>query len=173
MSRFNALMERAKQSPDYKRKAARALVTADLRILIANADKTHKDVAEAIGISQAALSAKLSGDKNLTLDSIVDIAAAVGAEVDLVFRPAGSKRALQTWEAAAKAEHVRNRIADILRKNLDFLAIYARPASPVSRISAVQAACANDSGFKKYADSAHHRSIKSINIPWQATADAA
>ncbi len=50
------------------------------------------------------MSAKLSGDKNLTLDSIVDIADAAGAAVDLVFRPAGSPRARQMWEASSETD---------------------------------------------------------------------
>ena len=114
MSRLNKLFERTRETPEYKRKAARAAVTADLRILIAQAEKSQKDVAEFIGISPAALSAKLSGDKNLTLDSIVDIAAATGAAVDLVFRPAGARRALQMWETRAKADSVLDRAITIL-----------------------------------------------------------
>lgn len=163
-------MDRAKQSPDYKRKTARALVTADLRILIANAEKTHKDVAETVGISQAALSAKLSGNKNLTLDSIVDIAAAVGAEVDLVFRPAGSKRALQMWEAAAKAEQERHRTTDIQRKKQAFFDTYVGAAPFVMRMPSLQATCANDNGFEKYAESAHLRRIEHIDNRWEKAA---
>ncbi len=114
MSRLNKLFERTRESPEYRRKAARAAVTADLRILIAHAEKSQKEVAEFIGISPAALSAKLSGEKNLTLDSIVDIAAATGAEVDLVFRPVGTKRALQMWEARAKTDSALDRAINIL-----------------------------------------------------------
>lgn len=101
MNRLNKLFERVKNSPDYKRKAARAALTADLRILIANSGKNYKEIAEEIGISPAALSSKLAGNKNLTIDSIVDIASAAGSEFDIVFRPAGRERSRQTWEKAA------------------------------------------------------------------------
>lgn len=116
MSRLNKLFEQTKETPEYKRKAARAAVTADLRVLIANANKSQKEVAEHIGITPAALSAKLSGTKNLTLDSIVDIADAVGAAVDLVFRPAGSKRVPQMWEARAETDRVLDRATALLKE---------------------------------------------------------
>jgi transcriptional regulator with XRE-family HTH domain len=114
MTRLSKLFEQVKSTPDYKRKAARAAVTADLRILMANAGKSQKEVAEAIGISPAALSAKLSGDKNLTLDSIVDIAGAAGAEIDVVFRAAGTPRTRQMWEDNAQANDMLDQAAILL-----------------------------------------------------------
>jgi transcriptional regulator with XRE-family HTH domain len=53
-----------------------------------------------IGISPAALSKKLGGETNLTLDSISNIADVVGATFDVVFRPKNAPRAKQTWESA-------------------------------------------------------------------------
>lgn len=160
MSRLNKLFERTKESPEYRRKAARAAVTADLRILIAHAEKSQKDVAELIGISPAALSAKLSGEKNLTLDSIVDIAAATGAEVDLVFRPAGSKRAFQMWEAHAKADNVLDQAITILTmveelkveqqamqatlNSMSRMAFRNRQSRNLTQGFKMEAACAND-----------------------------
>lgn len=96
--RLASIFQKAKQSPKYKRKAHQAEVSADLRVLIALSGKNFKEVAAAIGISQAALSKKLGGETNLTLDSISDIAEAVEADFDIVFRPKGAQRALQTWE---------------------------------------------------------------------------
>lgn len=152
MSRLKDLLNRAKQSPDYNRKMARAAVTADLRILMANAEMSQKEVAEKIGISPAALSAKLSGDKNLTLDSIVDIADAVGSAVDLVFRPAATKRALQTWEVDAKTERLLDRAAAILREAEALREAYASVAAFEERMPAELAQSANDDRFEKYAE---------------------
>lgn len=154
MNWLNKLYERTKDSPEYKRKIARAGVTADLRILIANAEMSQKEVAEKIGISPAALSAKLSGEKNLTLDSIVDIADAVGSAVDLVFRPAGTKRALQTWEVDAKTERLLDRAANILREAEALREAYTSVALFEVRMPAEPEQSANDDRFEKYAEAA-------------------
>lgn len=151
MSYLNRLYEQTKNTLAYKRKAARAAVTADLRILIANANKSQKEVAERIGISPAALSAKLSGDKNLTLDSIVDIADAVGAAVDVVFRATESKRAYQPWEAEAESARKLDRAAALL------VAVEAMHEAYMNAVNASPAtlraanSCANDERFEKFA----------------------
>ncbi|MFH1493769.1 MAG: helix-turn-helix transcriptional regulator [Pseudomonadota bacterium] len=99
--RLASFFQRAKQSPKYKSKMRQAEVSADLRLLIAESGKNFKDISTAIGISQAALSKKLGGEANLTLDSISAIAEAVGADFDIVFRHKEATRALQMWESAA------------------------------------------------------------------------
>lgn len=163
MSKLKNLLDRAKQSPDYKRKMARAEVTADLRILIANANKSQKEVAERIGITPAALSSKLSGSKNLTLDSIVDIADAVGAAVDLVFRPADSKRAPQMWEADAMAARTIDRAMELLREVETLHQAYASAAQFGRRTPTTTAPCANDVQFKRFGERGIDRSARQTN----------
>lgn len=104
MNRLNRLFERVKNSASYNKKAARAALSADLRILIANSGKTHADVAATLKISPPTLSRKLSGSSNLTIDSIGEIARALGMDFDVVFREAEEPRALQPWTRRAADE---------------------------------------------------------------------
>lgn len=60
---------------------------------------SYKKVAEVAGISAPALSKKLGGESNLTLDSIFSIAQAVRADFDIVFRPEGAPHAHQSWDS--------------------------------------------------------------------------
>ena len=73
-------------------------VAADLAILIAKEGLRRKDVASKLGISEAALSSRLKGDANLTLDTIGGICDAASVEFDLVFRRRGAQRNLSYWE---------------------------------------------------------------------------
>lgn len=101
--RLARFFEQSRNRPDYMKKAHQAEIAADLRLLIANSGKSYKEVAQAAGISAPALSKKLGGDSNLTLDSILAIAMAVDADFDVVFRARNAPRAMQPWEAEAKA----------------------------------------------------------------------
>lgn len=101
--RLAHFFEVSRSRPDYMKKAHQAEIAADLRVLISNSGKSYKDVAQAAGISAPALSKKLGGDSNLTLDSILAIATAVGADFDVVFRAKDAPRALQPWETDARA----------------------------------------------------------------------
>lgn len=96
--RIERILAASKSRPDFKQKRHQAEIAADLRILIANSRKSYKDVAAALGISAPALSQKLGGDTNLTLDSILSIAQTVGADFDIVFRQDGARHAFQPWE---------------------------------------------------------------------------
>lgn len=113
--RLARFFQKAKQDPNYKKKAHQAEISADLRILIAHSGKSFKEVAALAHISPPALSQKLGGDSNLTLDSILAIAQAVGADFDVVFRAENAPRAAQPWEEATT---VRNELA-LARQLLD------------------------------------------------------
>jgi len=102
--RLARFFEQSRNRPDYMKKAHQAEIAADLRLLIANSGKSYKEVAQAAGISAPALSKKLGGDSNLTLDSILAIAMAVDADFDVVFRARNAPRAMQPWEIEAKTE---------------------------------------------------------------------
>lgn len=112
--RLASFFHKAKQDPKYKSKARQAEVSANLRILIAESGKSFKDVAAVIRISQAALSQKLGGETNLTLDSISAIADAVGADFDIVFRKKEAKRACQAWENDDETRCILNKAEALL-----------------------------------------------------------
>jgi len=82
-------------------------------VLIAASGKTFKEVADVIGISAAALSKKLGGETNLTLDSIVDISGAIEADFDIVFRPKSAHRTRQPWEAKATIDAITTLYSEI------------------------------------------------------------
>ncbi len=116
--RLANFFQKAKESPKYKSKMRQAEVSADLRLLIAESGKKYKDVATVIGITPAALSKKLGGETNLTLDSISAIAEAVGADYDILFRPKDAKRALQMWDRAAEADGILEKAGSLLEEIL-------------------------------------------------------
>lgn len=74
-------------------------VASDLAIVIAKANLKRKDVASALNISEAALSIRLNGSQNLTLDSIGGICEVAGCDFDIVFRRADEAVASSFWES--------------------------------------------------------------------------
>ncbi len=76
----------------------RQRVASDLAILIAKAGMKRKDVAHRLDITEAALSIRLNGSTNLTLDSIGGICDAAGFEFDVHFRRPEEAPALSFWE---------------------------------------------------------------------------
>lgn len=85
---------------DIKNRAAerRQRVASDLAILIAKAGLKRKDVAQRLEITEAALSIRLNGKTNLTLDSISGICDATGYDFDVHFRRAEAVPAMSFWE---------------------------------------------------------------------------
>lgn len=100
-------------------------VAADLAILIAKEGLRRKDVAQKLGISEAALSSRLKGDANLTLDTIGGICDAASVEFDLVFRKRGSQRYLSYWEQVEPSG-----AATVVRQDMSHLLHRARQVSP-------------------------------------------
>lgn len=87
----------------WKDSAAQALrrrmdVAADLGIAIAESQQTRKEVAERAEMKPALLSRQLSGEVNLTLDSIGRICDAIGYDFDVILRKAIEPAARQPWE---------------------------------------------------------------------------
>ncbi len=76
----------------------RQRVASDLAILISKAGLKRKDVAKRLDITEAALSIRLNGTTNLTLDSIGSICDAAGVEFDIHFRRPEDAPALSYWE---------------------------------------------------------------------------
>ena len=116
--RLASYLSQSKSQPGHSRKVHQAEVAADLRVLIAASGKTFKEVADVIGISAAALSKKLGGETNLTLDSIVDISGAIEADFDIVFRPKSAHRARQPSHRPDQRRHRRLMIDLILAGSL-------------------------------------------------------
>lgn len=76
----------------------RTKVAADLGVLLAVTGLKRKDVAARLDISDAALSIRLNGTSNMTLESIGSICDAAGVEFDVVFRRKDDERARHFWE---------------------------------------------------------------------------
>jgi transcriptional regulator with XRE-family HTH domain len=76
----------------------RQRVASDLAILIAKAGLKRKDVAQLLEITESALSIRLNGKTNLTLDSIGGICDATGYDFDVHFRRAEEAPVMSFWE---------------------------------------------------------------------------
>lgn len=73
-------------------------VAADLTLLLHHAGKTRADLARTLGWSRARVTQVLSGDGNLTVQTIAAVAQALGYTFDAVFRKTGAQAASQPWE---------------------------------------------------------------------------
>lgn len=73
-------------------------VAADLALLLHHAGKTRADLARATGWSRARVTQVLSGDGNLTVQTVVAVSKALGFTFDVVFRKIGEFAATQPWE---------------------------------------------------------------------------
>lgn len=105
-------------------------VAAGLCAAIDRAGLRRKDVAQTLGITEAALSIKLSGRTNLTLESIAEIADAAGATFRWEFAAPGAAAAATDATALpaslpGAAEHLAN--------TLEYLATKCRPGYMVSK----------------------------------------
>lgn len=75
------------RDPDFHRRSFRAKVGGQLVALLGRMGFTAAQVARKSNISPSQLSRQLSGDHNLTLNSLYDIATAAGATVQVSFEP--------------------------------------------------------------------------------------
>lgn len=98
MSRKALLAELIAQHPGLPSELAKVSVAADLTILVAEAGISRSDLAKKLGWSRARVSQVLSGESNLTIETIHAVTHAVGAAFDVVFRKIGEPAAKQPWE---------------------------------------------------------------------------
>ncbi|WP_156466771.1 helix-turn-helix transcriptional regulator [Methylibium sp. Root1272] len=84
--------------PAYRARRRKAAVAANLALMIAQSDKTRTAVSSAAGMKLAQLSRQLSGEVNLTLDTVGRICDAVGWDFDVLFRPVDQTEASQPWQ---------------------------------------------------------------------------
>lgn len=76
-------------------------VAADLTLLLHHAGKSRADLARALGWSRARVTQVLSGNENLTVQTIAAVTKALGYTFDAVFRKTGTPAATQPWDAQA------------------------------------------------------------------------
>jgi transcriptional regulator with XRE-family HTH domain len=76
-------------------------VAADLTLLLHHAGKSRADLARVLGWSRARVTQVLSGNENLTVQTIAAVTKALGYTFDAVFRKAGAPAATQPWDAQA------------------------------------------------------------------------
>lgn len=72
-------------------------VAADLTLLLNHADVSRADLARKLGWSRARVSQVLSGQENITVQTIATVAGALGYTFDTVFRKADVSSASQPW----------------------------------------------------------------------------
>lgn len=83
---------------------AKVAVAADLAVLVHRSGLKRSEIAEHLGWTRARVSQVLSGEGNLTIETIHAVAKAAGFAFDVVFRERGSRRAVQMWERPLKLE---------------------------------------------------------------------
>lgn len=74
-------------------------VAADLTLLLHHAGKSRADLARALGWSRARVTQILSGDGNLTVQTIAAVTKALGYTFDIAFRKSSEMPKEQPWEA--------------------------------------------------------------------------
>lgn len=98
MSRKALLAKLIEENPALPGELAKVSVAADLTILVAESGLSRSDLAKKLGWSRARVSQVLSGESNLTVETIHAVATACGAAFDVVFRKPFDVRAPQMWE---------------------------------------------------------------------------
>lgn len=96
--KFSSRIKNLFENPDFRAEARRNKVAIDLSIALVESGMTRQAVADQANIKLSQLSRQLSGDVNLTLDSIGKICEAMRYEFDLVLRRVEEKPALQHWQ---------------------------------------------------------------------------
>lgn len=101
MSRKALLAGLIEQNPNLPGELAKVAVAADLAILVAEAGISRSDLAKKLGWTRARVSQVLSGQGNLTIETMHAVAKAAGSSFDVVFRKPAAARALQPWQQTA------------------------------------------------------------------------
>jgi transcriptional regulator with XRE-family HTH domain len=104
--RFANRLKQLLKNATFKAEARRNKVAIDLSIAVAESGRTRQAVADQAGIKISQLSRQLSGNTNLTLDSIGKICDAIGYDYDVVLRKQDAKPALQPWQQPLSRENV-------------------------------------------------------------------
>jgi hypothetical protein len=103
--RFANRLKQLLKNAVFKAEARRNKVAINLSIAVAESGRTRQAIADQAGIKLSQLSRQLSGDTNLTLDSIGKICDAIEYDFDVVLRKQGAKPALQPWQQPLSREN--------------------------------------------------------------------
>jgi transcriptional regulator with XRE-family HTH domain len=98
MSRKALLADLQTDSPELMADLAKVAVAADLSVLLAHAHCSRAELANRLGWSRARVTQVLSGDGNLTIETVHAVARALGQTFDVVFRKPDERRQPQAWE---------------------------------------------------------------------------
>jgi transcriptional regulator with XRE-family HTH domain len=104
MSREALFAELSQDDSNADAELAKVAVAADLAVLVHRSGLKRSDVAERLGWTRARVSQVLSGEGNLTIETIHAVAKAAGFAFDVVFRERGARRAVQMWERPLQLE---------------------------------------------------------------------
>jgi DNA-binding phage protein len=89
--RFANRLKKLLKSAVYITESRRNKLAINLSIAVAESGRTRQAIADQAGIKLSQLSRQLSGDTNLTLDSIGKICDAIGYDFDVVLRRQGAR----------------------------------------------------------------------------------
>jgi transcriptional regulator with XRE-family HTH domain len=98
MSRKALFADLQADLPELKADLAKVAVAADLSVLLAQSNCTRADLAKRLGWSRARVTQVLSGEGNLTIETVFAVAQALGHTFDMVFRKPDERRQPQAWE---------------------------------------------------------------------------
>ena len=98
MSRKALFADLQAELPVLKSDLAKVAVAADLSVLLAQSNCTRSDLAKRLGWSRARVTQVLSGEGNLTIETVYAVAQALGHTFDVVFRKQDARRQPQPWE---------------------------------------------------------------------------
>ncbi len=104
MSRKALFADLQAELPDLKVELAKVAVAADLSVLLAKSNCTRSDLAKRLGWSRARVTQVLSGEGNLTIETVYAVAQALGHTFDLVFRKKDERRQPQQ-QGQRRARH--------------------------------------------------------------------
>lgn len=79
-------------------------IAADLALLLHHTGRSRADLARALDWSRARVTQVLSGDENLTVQTIAAVTEALGYTFDASFRKVGEPAAIQPWQKQAVLE---------------------------------------------------------------------
>jgi len=96
--KFGSRLKALQESYEFRAEKRRIQAAACMSIAIAEKNLARAEVAKKAAMKTSLLSRQLSGEVNLTLDSIGKICEAAGFDFDIVLREPGSKQARQPWE---------------------------------------------------------------------------
>ena len=157
------MLARLTLDPDYPRQQFRAKVGGQLAALLARAGVSAAKVARKLNISPAQLSRQLSGDANLTLNSLHNIAAAAGASITVAIDLPATASVAGHHAAIGQRTHPMASIVEELQIALNV------PTTQMSRIDVRQArlrqaaVASPSSGFSYYEYEAANEPLHPVN----------